>query len=108
MSLAALALGAAAGLALGWLYFVGLWWTVQRVPHARRAGALLMVSFLLRAAVTVAGLLLVLRLGPAALVAALVGFVAARWLATRGAVPGPRRRATPDAGSEAKTPGGER
>lgn len=86
MNLVALALGAAAGLALGWLYFAGLWWTVQRVPHARRAGVLLMVSFLVRTAFTVAGLLVVLRLGPAALVAALVAFVAARWLATRGPV----------------------
>ncbi len=85
---ATLAFGLALGLALGWFFFAGLWWTVQRVPTAQRPGALLLGSFLLRTAVTLAGFLALVRLGAWPLLAALVGFLAARTIVTR-------RRAVP-------------
>ena len=79
MDFVALGLGFAAGLVAGVLYLVALWFTVKR---AARTGdrSLLVISFLARAAV----LLLAfygLRPGPRA-IAALIGFIAARWLMT--------------------------
>ncbi len=80
---ATLALGFALGLVVGWFFFTGLWWTVQRIPFARRPGALLFGSFLVRSAVTLTGFLALVRLGPWPLLAALVGFLVARAVVTR-------------------------
>ena len=55
--------GALAGLALGVLFFVGLWATVTRVGRARAAGGVLVASFLLRLALLAGGLYLVSRGG---------------------------------------------
>lgn len=49
-----LALAVVAGLAAGLVYFGGLWLTVQRLPTARRPQVLVLASFVLRLAVTVA------------------------------------------------------
>jgi F1F0 ATPase subunit 2 len=79
----AIVLGLVAGLVLGWVHFAGLWWTVRRLPGARRPGALLLASYLVRGLLIGAGLLAVVGLGPWPLVAATIGFVAARQAALR-------------------------
>ena len=88
MDLVALALGFGAGLVAGFLYLVALWFTVKR---ATRTGnrSLLLVSFLARAAVLLLAFYGLRGLGVQGLVAALLGFVAARWVMTRLLGPGP-------------------
>lgn len=101
MDLVALGLGFAAGLVAGVLYLVALWFTVKR---AARTGdrSLLIISFLARAAVLLLAFYGLRGLGPQGLIAALIGFIAARWLMTR--ILGPERSAAPGASAEA---GGE-
>ncbi|MGD9496016.1 MAG: ATP synthase subunit I [Armatimonadota bacterium] len=77
--LAGLAIGAVAGLA----YFAGLWWTVRRLPHARRPVLVWGLSAALRAAGIAASFLALLRWAPEALIAAALGFLIARLLAVR-------------------------
>ena len=50
----------AAGLALGAFYFIALWQTVQRLPVADSPARLMLVSFILRMAVVMAGFYLVM------------------------------------------------
>jgi F1F0 ATPase subunit 2 len=72
-------LGAALGgalLALG--YFAGLWWTVQRVTTARRPVVFVAASFVLRAMLAVAVLLLIMSGDVVRLLAALGGFLMVR------------------------------
>ena len=45
------------GCMMGAFYFAGLWWTVQRLPHARFPGLLTLGSFCLRAGVVILGFL---------------------------------------------------
>lgn len=66
------------GAVLGLGYFAGLWWTVQRARNARRPQALLAVSFIVRAALTVAALLFIMGDSVMRLVAALAGFLIVR------------------------------
>lgn len=82
MDVVSLLLGFAAGLVAGLLYLVALWFTVRR---AARTGnrSLLVVSFLARAAVLLLAFYGLRGLGVQGLVAALVGFIAARWLMTK-------------------------
>ena len=80
---AAVALGFAAGAAIGAAYFLGLWWTVRRATRAARPAPLLLLSFVVRLAFAVALLLVIVRLGALALVAALLGFLVARVLLSR-------------------------
>lgn len=74
--------GAAVGFALGALHFVGLWWTLARMPRARRPGMWLAASTLVRLALVALVLSLLARLGLGWLAGALVGFIAARFAAT--------------------------
>ncbi len=83
MSAETLLLGLLGGLLIGVAYFGGLWWTVERIPHARRPGALLAASYLVRTVLALAAFAALVRLGPGPLVAALVGFVAARAVVVR-------------------------
>lgn len=77
-------LGLAAGLLVGAAYFAGLWWTVRKVTRVQRPAPWLLGSFVARSLLALAAFALVLRLAsPFALLAALIGFMAARWLATR-------------------------
>lgn len=77
-------LGLGAGLLVGAAYFAGLWWTVRKVTRVSRPAPWLLGSFVMRSLVALGVFALVLRLGsPLALVAALIGFMAARWLTTR-------------------------
>lgn len=85
--------GFAAGLALGAVFFLGLWATVQRVNSSRSSGALVAVSFVLRFALVAGGLYLVVRGGSWPLIGSLFGILAARLLVTRLVVNrGERRR----------------
>lgn len=84
MSVNVLLLGLGAGLLVGAAYFAGLWWTVRKVTRVQRPAVWLLGSFAARSIVALGAFALVLRLGsPVALVAALIGFMAARWLTTR-------------------------
>ncbi|MFO7545897.1 MAG: ATP synthase subunit I [Trueperaceae bacterium] len=83
VSFATIALGFAAGAAIGASYFLGLWWTVRRATRSTRPTPLLLVSFVVRLAFAVALLLVIVRLGALALAAALLGFLVARVLLTR-------------------------
>jgi F1F0 ATPase subunit 2 len=71
------------GLALGGLFFGGLWWTVRRLAASNQPAMLFMVSFLLRMGVTVSGFLLIGRGDWKRLVICLVGFVMARIVVIR-------------------------
>ena len=85
--------GFVAGLALGAVFFLGLWATVQRVNSSRSSGALVAVSFVLRFALVAGGLYLVVRGGSWPLIGSLFGILAARVLVTRFVVNrGERRR----------------
>jgi F1F0 ATPase subunit 2 len=75
-----LGLSLAAGLLLGALFYGGLWWTVRRIPDARRPAPLIIGSFFLRAGVVLAGLYLLMRSGAGwpGLAAAFAGILAVR------------------------------
>ena len=79
MSALTLTLGLLAGLALGALYFGGLWWTVRRVPTWRRPERALLASFVVRALLVLPAFVALALQGPGPLVAALVGFLVARF-----------------------------
>lgn len=66
------------GAVLGLGYFAGLWWTVQRARRARHPEALVVASFVLRAAVAVGVLLLIMGDDVRRLLAALGGFLVVR------------------------------
>lgn len=77
------------GGALGLFYFGGLWWTVRRLETTHNAGFFFAGSFIVRTAVTVAGLWLIAfwPMGGGSwplLVTALAGFILMRhWLTRR-------------------------
>jgi F1F0 ATPase subunit 2 len=69
------------GLLIGMFYFLGLWWTVNRLPTVRFAGLFAISSFGLRAGVTLAGFYLVMQGQWQNLLMCLAGFTLARlWL----------------------------
>ena len=71
-----------AGVALGAIYFGGLWWTVRRGLASRRPALWLSGSLLLRAGMALAGFYFVGQGHWQRLVACLLGFVMARLAAT--------------------------
>lgn len=73
-----------AGLLLGFVFFVGLWLTVQRMPGAKRPALLFVSSVVVRMAVVLAGIWYLAGRDPLAIAACLAGFAAARLLVTRG------------------------
>jgi F1F0 ATPase subunit 2 len=76
----------AIGAALGALYFGGLWLTVRRVTDARRPKTMLLLSFLGRAAIVLAGFYAVTQVFRGqweALAVAMLGFMGARSLLIR-------------------------
>jgi len=75
---APLLLGALAGLALGTVFYFGLWATIRHASRATRPWAWFVGSLVLRVAVVGAGFLLLARSGVWPLVGALVAFAAAR------------------------------
>jgi F1F0 ATPase subunit 2 len=90
-----LLLAGGAGVLLGVLFFGGLWWTVQRGLASRRPALWFVGSFVLRASVVLAGMYVVSGGRWEALLACLVGFVAARVIVTRLAGPPAAYRGTP-------------
>lgn len=101
-------LGLAVGLAAGWAYFLGLHATIEALGSARRPGWLLLGSLALRLALLLSVLWLVVRwTGPAGLIAALIGVIAARGLLVRRLVrPRARRRDGPTTGIPTEPPNG--
>jgi len=73
------------GAILGCAYFGGLWWTVRRMPDARRPAALYFVSLAFRAALLLLVVYLVLmRMGVVSVIVMLCGFVMIRgWMVHR-------------------------
>lgn len=71
-----------AGALLGALFFGGLWWTVNRLPGARRPTLLVLASFGIRTAAVLAGCYLILVSGGIVVwprfLAALGGFLMVR------------------------------
>ncbi|HVP00775.1 MAG TPA: ATP synthase subunit I [Bryobacteraceae bacterium] len=83
MSVALLLLAVAAGLALGVMFYGGLWMTVRALPAAPHPVVLTLCSLALRTAAVLAGLLLVTRGRWQNALACLVGFTAARAAVSR-------------------------
>lgn len=74
------------GAALGALYFGGLWLTVRHVTKIRRPKTMLLVSFLGRVAIVLAGFYAMTQVFHGqweALAVAMLGFVGARFLLIR-------------------------
>lgn len=92
----AAAAGGVAGVALGGLYFGGLWIAVSRALSARRPGRLLVGSYALRLAAAAGGFGLLAALGVVPAAAGLAGFLLAR-----GVIIG---RLRPDPGEAAPAP----
>ena len=67
-----------AGVALGLVFYAGLWWTVRRAATFRRPGLSVLTSLLLRMSVTLGGFYLVAGDDWARLLLCLAGFVLAR------------------------------
>lgn len=89
----ALAGGFVSGVALGLVFFGGLWWTTQRLATSSRPGLLVSASLLVRVVLLAAGLLLLAQLGGGPLLLATVGLFGTRIgltrLAVRGRLPQP-------------------
>lgn len=75
-------LAGVAGLLLGGMFFGGLWWTIRRGVSSPRPALWFVVSLLLRTGVAVAGFVLVARGDWPRLTLCLLGFAAARLIAT--------------------------
>jgi F1F0 ATPase subunit 2 len=79
-----LLLSLASGFAIGSVFFIGLWLTTRRVLQSRHPAMLALGSFLARSLVAVGGFYLIARRGDwRAVIAAVIGFLAARFLAMR-------------------------
>jgi F1F0 ATPase subunit 2 len=72
-----------AGVALGAIFFGGLWWTIRKGVSSQIPGILFAGSLLLRTTITVGGFYLVSRGDWRKLLACLLGFLAARLFVTR-------------------------
>lgn len=71
------------GFVLGGFFFAGLWWTVRQGVRIKQPALLFLVSMLVRVGAVVAGFYWVAQGDYQRLVACLLGFVFARWIATR-------------------------
>jgi F1F0 ATPase subunit 2 len=78
------------GLILGWFFFGGLWWTLQRLPTSRNPTLLALGSLVTRTAVTVLGFYWVAAGDWRRIAAAVVGFLIVRQLLIRRIRPQPR------------------
>lgn len=78
----------AAGILLGMFYFLGLWWTVIRLPKFRRPLALSISSLLVRTGLVLVGFYFIAREGHwERIIASLVGFILARFFLVRRFAP---------------------
>ncbi len=71
------------GIALGVIFFGGLWWTVLKGIHTKRPGLLFSISMVLRTGITLTGFLIVSKGSFERLAACLLGFFLARWAVMR-------------------------
>ena len=94
-------LSGVAGMALGGFFFGGLWWTVKTSVSSTRPGMLVLISLLVRLAITLAGFYLVAGSHWQRLLGCLLGFVLARLIVTRFVSP---RFADQDTGHRARSP----
>jgi len=78
-----LVLALATGLALGAIFFGGLWWTIQKGMTSEWSALWFCGSWLLRTSLVVAGFLLIARGHWERLLVCLVGFVVARLIVMR-------------------------
>ncbi len=76
--LVAVFIAGCAGLALGLVYFGGLWLTIRQLPKARRPVELFFISLILRSGIALFGFYLVLGNHWERAIACLVGFLLAR------------------------------
>ena len=77
-TMATIITGAAAGWLLGMLHFGGLWWSLLRLPRARRPALWLGGSLLARGVLSLAALHALFQLHWITAAAALLGLAAAR------------------------------
>ena len=75
-----------AGMAMGALFFGGLWWTVQKGLVSSRPALWFMGSLLLRTGLTLCGFYFVAGSNWKSLAACLLGFIVARFIITRVSV----------------------
>jgi len=78
-----LGLAFGAGLALGAIFFGGLWWTIQKGVSSRKPEYWFFGSLLLRMGIVLMGFYLVFGGHLNRLLACLIGFVVARFIVTR-------------------------
>lgn len=71
------------GAGLGIFHFLGLWWTVQRLPFTRSRLLLGLGSFAVRTAVVLTGFYFIMGGHWERLLACLIGFMAARVILIR-------------------------
>lgn len=71
------------GVALGLLFFGGLWWTVKQIPKSRHPSLLLLGSFAVRTLTLLIGLVIISSGQPLLIGVAMLGFLAARMLLVR-------------------------
>ena len=71
------------GALLGVFFFLGLWWTVQRIEATERVALLFLSSMLIRTSVVILGLYFMLGNDWQRLVAGLLGFIIARTIIIR-------------------------
>jgi F1F0 ATPase subunit 2 len=77
------------GMAIGALYFTGLWFTVRNLPDSGRPVALVFWSFMARASIAVTGFYVVMNGRWEQLAAALLGFLLVREILIRRLGPNP-------------------
>lgn len=78
MNILTVMLGGAMGALLGFLFFAGLWLTIQKGLVSEHPGIWFSLSLLLRLSAVVLGFIWVARQGWQSLIAALVGFLVVR------------------------------
>ena len=77
--------GAAAGAAVGLVFFGGLWWTSRRLTETGRPALLVSLSLLGRLLLVAVVLVLLARVGALLLLGAVAGLLAMRLVLTRAA-----------------------
>ena len=82
-----LALAFVTGVLLGAIFFAGLWWTIRKSFSSTQPALWFLGSLLLRTSLVLAGFYFVARGRWERLLVCLLGFVAARLIATRLAQP---------------------
>jgi F1F0 ATPase subunit 2 len=76
-------IGALSGLMLGVLFYGGLWLTIKAAKKKRQPLPLFAASFIVRSMVTISGLFLLARSGPASMLAAVAAMLLIRTLLVR-------------------------